>query len=276
MGLGPDHSANPALGTTPTGGLPAAGDAVAPLVNDEDAVLAASAMAGDRAALETLWRRYRRWAAAIILAHKDRDADVDDLLQDVAVAVVAKIGTLSDPSAFKPWLRMVALNAARLSGRRANALPRRTGESAAENLAADHPAGAEAAMVGEDARRVLEAAQGLPVEYREPLLLRTACGLGYAQIAAITGLPETTIETRIARGRRMLRERLSDSTPPGGGGGGAARASGGRAGGGANPHVEQVGTPTRAKPGVGGIGRLPGLSFLSASGARAAPEGGAA
>ena len=46
----------------------------------------------------------------------------------------------------------------------------------------------------------------MPDGYREPLILKCVRGMSYRQIGAMMGLPETTIETRIARGRRMLRE----------------------------------------------------------------------
>ena len=43
---------------------------------------------------------------------------------------------------------------------------------------------------------------------REPLLLRCVRGLSYQQISTILELPVTTIETRLARARRMLREEM--------------------------------------------------------------------
>jgi DNA-directed RNA polymerase specialized sigma24 family protein len=39
--------------------------------------------------------------------------------------------------------------------------------------------------------------------------MRCVRGMSYKQIGAVLDLPETTIETRIARGRRMLRELAS-------------------------------------------------------------------
>jgi len=53
----------------------------------------------------------------------------------------------------------------------------------------------------------MELARELPDGYREPLLLKCVRGLSYRQIGELLGLPETTVETRIARGRKMLRER---------------------------------------------------------------------
>jgi len=50
----------------------------------------------------------------------------------------------------------------------------------------------------------------LPPEYREPLLLRCVRALTYQQISEILDLPVTTIETRLARARRMLRAEIGD------------------------------------------------------------------
>jgi RNA polymerase sigma-70 factor (ECF subfamily) len=191
-------------------------------VEQRGATLVEAAMAGDRVALRELWSQHRRWVAAVVMAHKPREAEVDDLLQDVAIAMLAKISTLQDPGAFPGWLRTVAVNAARLAGRKRAAGPRirsmepetlDTREARGEQggwggLGGSGHVGGTAGegVVSEEARRLLALAMELPEDYREPLLLRTVQDLSYAQISAITGLPETTIETRIARGRRMLRE----------------------------------------------------------------------
>lgn len=203
----PNASAGPTVADQAEG----SGRAVGP-------TLVRAAMEGDRVALRALWEEHRRWVAAVIMAHKPRSADVDDLLQEVAMTIVAKIGTLSEPAAFPGWLRMVALNVARLAGRKTTVGPKITSESSlgvsADGRTALDPAGdadarahpAHKPAVSEEARRVFDLALQLPEDYREPLLLRTVQELSYAEIARITGLPETTIETRIARGRRMLRD----------------------------------------------------------------------
>ena len=43
----------------------------------------------------------------------------------------------------------------------------------------------------------------LPSDYREPLILRCVRGMTYQQISEILDLPVTTIETRLARARRI-------------------------------------------------------------------------
>lgn len=152
---------------------------------------------------ERVWREHRRWVAAILLATKPRETELEDLLQSVALAVVRGIADVrGGEEAIKPWLRSIALNTARAAGRKATV--RRN--SRAERAAPQGSAAGTAPEVAEEGRRLLERALDLPGAYREPLLLRCVRGMSYRQIAEVTGLPETTIETRIARGRRMLRD----------------------------------------------------------------------
>lgn len=76
-------------------------------------------------------------------------------------------------------------------------------------MAAVAPGGGASVALNEDreeGRRLLELAMELPEGYREPLLLKTLRDLSYRQIGELVGLPETTVETRIARARKMLRE----------------------------------------------------------------------
>lgn len=162
----------------------------------------AGAIAGDRDALRRVWQEHRRWVAAILIAHKPRESEVEDLLQVVAVQVVRKIGELRDSAAFKPWLRTVAINAARAEGRKVS----RRGPTLRLTSETEGVHNAASVDGRDEAERLMELARELPEGYREPLLMRCARGMSYRQIGAILDLPETTVETRIARGRRMLRE----------------------------------------------------------------------
>ena len=159
--------------------------------------------------LHTLWEEHRRWVAAILLAYKPRWADLDDLLQEVAMAMVSQAHEIRDPQALKPWLRTVAINAARLAARKGklrlhHSLDEPTSEG---QKPAEPPAPTEPAALGQDElAKFIDLTAQLPDGYREPLLLKAVQGLSYRQIGHILEMPETTVETRIARGRRMLRE----------------------------------------------------------------------
>lgn len=195
-----------------------------------------AAIRGDEDALRRVWHDHRRWVAAVLLAHMPRTAELDDLLQEVAVAVVAKISGLRDAAAFKPWLRAVAMSIAKTSARRGNV--RKAGWLKVVSFAggrlgsAEEWAGGGASACGPggdrgeggalaEGRRLMELCAELPDGYREPLVLKCVQGMSYRQIGEVMNLPETTIETRIARGRRMLRERAMAAgiggAPDGGG-----------------------------------------------------------
>ena len=174
----------------------------------------AAAIRGDAEAVRAVWQENRRWVAAVLLAHKPRQTELEDLLQDVAMTFVRTISRLRDEAMLRPWLRTVAINAARAAGRNTRRQQAKlgwqvTGESNHEEVAgpaspSDEPA--SAAQQHEESGRLTQLARRLPEGYREPLILKCVRGMSYRQIGALMGLPETTIETRIARGRRMLRE----------------------------------------------------------------------
>ncbi|MDF1869415.1 MAG: sigma-70 family RNA polymerase sigma factor [Phycisphaerales bacterium] len=169
-----------------------------------------AAIEGHADALSQVWVGVRRWVAVILMAHKPREADLEDLMQLVALQVCRKVHEVRDPSLFKPWLRTVTINIAREQGRKASrkrvGMLRLVGRTR-------HEANQMGNMqLSEDAKRVLDAALSLPEKYREPVLMRCQQSMSYKQIAEVLSLPETTVETRIARGRRMLRETLDIQT----------------------------------------------------------------
>ncbi len=174
----------------------------------------------DHAELREQWLAHRRWVGAILLAHKPEHEDVEDLLHDVALRFVRNADELRDSASIRPWLKTIAVNVARTAGRktkvRRNA--RRTiVERASERAAASDLGVAEAPErlgAREEAERAMLAARRLPEHYREPLLLRAVRGMSYRQIADTLGIPITTVETRLARARRMLREELEPAPDP--------------------------------------------------------------
>ena len=176
----------------------------------------AAAIRGDAEAVRAVWQESRRWVAAVLLAHKPREAELEDLLQDVAMTFVRTISRLRDEATFKPWLRTVAINAARAAGRNTRRRQQKMGWRLAgnengEEATASMPGPGGEEPVGrvehhEDGQRLTRLAARLPEGYREPLILKCVQGMSYREIGRMMGLPETTIETRIARGRRRLRD----------------------------------------------------------------------
>ncbi len=162
--------------------------------------------------LDQVWRSERRLVAAVLLAHA-RPEDLEDLLQEVALKLVANVTTLKCRQGIRAWLKTiathVALEAARRRSARRRHLPLDTNGSNPDEIAApedvrtDEMQDAEAA-----ADQALRVAHTLPAGYREVLMLRCVQGMSQKHIAEALGLPETTVETRLARARRMLREEI--------------------------------------------------------------------
>ena len=134
----------------------------------------------------------------LLLARAPR-ADVDDLMQDVFLAALKRLGTLCDPGAFGPWLAAIARNRAREHWRSA-----RDHEALPEDLGGA-PATAHRSA---EAAEALDALRELPEAYRETLFLRLVEGLTGPEIAAQTGLTEGSVRVNLHRGMKLLRERL--------------------------------------------------------------------
>lgn len=176
----------------------------------DDTALVTRAQSGDRAALDGLWQRHRRWVAAVLLAHMPARSSLDDLLQEVAVTMVERLPDLRDGARLRPWLRAVAVNRARLEARHRSRRPAPDSlERGGDELAAPDDPGAVRAR--DTLEQVLAVARRLDADYREPLLLKAVQGLSQREIAQTLALPETTVETRLARARRMLRRQLAES-----------------------------------------------------------------
>lgn len=163
-------------------------------MDDLDFRLAERARAGDAKALSALWCRHRAWLVGVVLSCHPPGADVEDIMQEIGMALVRDMETLRDPAAVRPWLRQVArriaVNAIRrgVRDRSARQEARRPSSAAHERI------DALLALVG-----------GLPEHYREPLLLR-AKGMTLAQIAELLELHVRTVETRLRRARALLRD----------------------------------------------------------------------
>ena len=168
-----------------------------------DVPLVAAARRGDRAAFGALYRRHARLVQAVLLARVAPDS-VDDLLHDVFLVAMDRLGSLRDDAAFAPWLATIARRrAADWRRRRRDAVPL---EESMPELATG-PGPSEEAY---DARVAIAAIQSLPEAYRETLMLRFVAGLTGPEIAARTGLSHGSVRVNLHRGVEMLRKKLGE------------------------------------------------------------------
>jgi len=173
----------------------------------DDASLVAAARHGDRAAFGALYRRHARLVQAVLLARVAPDS-VADLVQDVFLLAMGRIGSLRDGGAFAPWVATIARRrAADWRRRRHDTVSLEDHSFGVEERVevGDH---AETAMSRTRAREALAVIATLPETYRETLLLRFVGGLSGPEIAERTGLTHGSVRVNLHRGVAMLRERL--------------------------------------------------------------------
>ena len=178
---------------------------------DAEAVrqLVAEARRGHPEAADRLVREHEAWVRSAIYAVTGRADLVDDIAQQVWARVWERLDTLENPRRLKAWLYAVARNAA------IDACQARRRQQAWLTSPTLRPPAAEGAgdpcraIVGEEMHQVLlQAVQALPAIYREPFVLRHLEDWSYAQIGEVLGLTTDTVETRLVRARRLLRELL--------------------------------------------------------------------
>ncbi|CAN5194578.1 hypothetical protein BH18ACT5_BH18ACT5_04030 [soil metagenome] len=135
--------------------------------------------------------------------------DANDLVQEVLLRVRNGLADYQ-PGSFEGWLWRITRNAFLDELRRRKRRP--TVALAAESDFQGRyvaPSPEEVlSSVGFD-EDIQKALLDLPLDFREAVVMCDVIGLSYEEIAAAVGAPVGTIRSRIHRGRRLLRERLS-------------------------------------------------------------------
>lgn len=167
--------------------------------------------AGDRYAFGELVRRHDRWVRGVAYGVLgDRDG-LEDVVQQVWTSAWLRIGELRDTTRWRPWLYRLARNAAIDAGRERTRKRNRFQTLEVDAAAGGSTSPAETGRQGDERHReVLAAIQALPALYREPFVLRHLSGWSYADIAEAMGMPVDSVETRLVRARRLLRDTLKD------------------------------------------------------------------
>ena len=174
----------------------------------DDRQLIANCRAGDIEAFSTIVGRYQD--RVFNLAYRD-------ISQTAFIRAFESLDSFKGSSAFYTWLYRIVVNAA-LDARKARA---RRPETSLEDIDGvsndcrrdppddcDDPV--ETLIAAEAHVRVANAIDGLDDDHRTVVVLRDVEGLGYDEIAQVTGLPAGTVKSRLHRARLLLRDKLKD------------------------------------------------------------------
>ncbi len=178
-----------------------------------DELLVSRAAAGDRDALNELFRRYRLVAYRVAHRLLGNEADALDAVQEAFVKALTHLSGFQGRSSFKTWLLRVVSNASldlgRQRGRREalsfDALGPKHREDL-EPLVADL---ADRELERADLRRLLqEALAQLPPAQRQTFVLHAEAELSYREVAEVLGISIGTVMSRLYYARQKLRALL--------------------------------------------------------------------
>jgi RNA polymerase sigma-70 factor (ECF subfamily) len=177
---------------------------------------------GDLNALSELIARYQNRLYRYVLRMVRQPAEAEDLFQQTWLKVVEKIRSFDGSRNFDAWLFTLARNLAidHLRRIRPQSLDEpladsEHGDTVADRIPSRDHAPFDRALATERRTQISEAMAALPMTYREVLTLRFEDGMKIKEIAQVTGMPVSTVKTRLRRALEQLRYALEARYPRG-------------------------------------------------------------
>lgn len=183
-----------------------------------DAVLLRQYLAGDRAALDDLFRRYRSVSYRIAYRLLGNEADALDAVQDGFVKALTNLERFRGLSSFKTWLLRIVSNAALDLGRQRRRdlrLHQAPANDTAERFGPAELPDPDSELARADLRRKIDLAMiRLPENQRQTFVLHVDGGMTYREVAESLGISIGTVMSRLFYARQKLRTLLADQVEP--------------------------------------------------------------
>ena len=164
---------------------------------------------GDRSAFRQIVERYQGMVCALGFSACGDVARSEDIAQEVFVIAWKQLPDLQEPDKLRAWLGGIARNLLNNSFRR----QQRTPTARAEQLSPEIPAAGdgprEQAIHTDEAALMWGVLEGIPENYREPMVLFYREQRSVTAVAAVLEISEENVRQRLARGRAMLTERMA-------------------------------------------------------------------
>lgn len=158
--------------------------------------------------LDSLYH-FARW-----LVHNQNDAE--DLVQETYLKALRHFTSFQPGTNFRAWMYRILRNTflTSCSGlRAASAVSLDSEEEEGPELAIENETPETILMNHLNSQLVQTAIDNLPVHYREALVLCDVEEMSYREIAEILSIPIGTVMSRLARGRKMVRESFHSHPP---------------------------------------------------------------
>jgi RNA polymerase sigma-70 factor, ECF subfamily len=184
------------------------GPMVPSMQTTSDEALIGRIAGGDRLAMQVLFARHHVRVYRFVLRLMRNEATAEELVSDIFLEIWRGAGKFEGRSAVSTWMLSIARFKA------LSALRRRPEEQLDEQTAdaiADHADDPEIALAKKDKGAVLRQCLGkLSAEHREIVDLVYYHEKSVNEVAAIVGIPEATVKTRMFYARKKLSELLKE------------------------------------------------------------------
>lgn len=191
-------------------------------VRDNEDQLIARSQQGDMDAFNDLILRYQAATYSVVYRMVGDAEAAADITQDAFIAAYRHIESFRAGSSFRAWLLRIASNLACDHWRRTQRHPLESLDQlgdedelhSASDLSALVEPGEEHnpeayALTQELQALIQQGLQELPLDQRVAVILCDVQGMSYEEVAATTQTTLGTVRSRIARGRKRLRDYLS-------------------------------------------------------------------
>jgi RNA polymerase sigma-70 factor, ECF subfamily len=172
-------------------------------VKDPDPALKQSAVAGDREAVERLFRELYPPVYGFCFTMTRSKADAEDLAQQTFLKAFASLRTFRPAQPIGPWVLRIAHNQF-ISHLRSRRPQTNLDDPELEPLASKDPLPEAIALSEETREEVRRALRSLATPEQVILVLRYQQQLSYEEIGAVIGAPVTTVTNRLFEARRQL------------------------------------------------------------------------
>jgi RNA polymerase sigma factor (sigma-70 family) len=136
-------------------------------------------------------------------------SDAEDTAQEAFLKAFRGLEGFRGDAKFSTWLYRITVNLCADHARRRRRPDRRTHSIDVAGELPDGRMDTEGGLLASEERRAVErAVLGLEERYRSIVVLHYYQKLSYEEIATVLGMPLKTVETRLYRARRMLRDVL--------------------------------------------------------------------
>ncbi len=152
-----------------------------------------------------------RWLRTVVAARLGEPQAIDEVMQEISLAVVAQKAPLNDPEKLAPWLYRLAVMQT-LMYRRKLGRRRKLADRYQQLRSAEEPVAADPLqwlLLKERDQLIRQAIRQLSPRDAEILMLKYSENWSYREMAEHLGLSESAIEARLHRARQRLRDRLS-------------------------------------------------------------------